>query len=464
MTHDDAFLEDIGANPDDDTPRLVYADWLDDHGQSERAEFIRVQCERARVPRDDPRVLWLRCKCPFAYPAGLPHLFPEMPRLAGLLRRERELHAGHAASWRAALPELKGVSWGAFERGFVGRARVTDVGMFLKHAGAVFAASPGGKVAFSQLDPRAPAELFASPHVGRIRSLGMSELALTPAFAGALAASPHAAGLTSLDLSGNPNLALMAAKALADSPYLSRLRALDLSGCRVNGKGVAALLGSPRLAGLSDLFLSNNALAPADVAALSPLAGLARLGALDLSRNALGTGSGFSQWTNFSRLTTLSLFDARLLDADVEQLAAAPALASVAALDLGVNGVTAVGARALARSPFAASLRALVLDDNRVGDAGATALAASPRLTGLTVLGLDNNGVGPDGVAALARSPHLANLVALDLSKNGVTDAAALALTESRSLGRLRVLVLSGNPFGKRAAGALRRRFGDGLW
>lgn len=40
--------------PDDDTPRLVYADWLDEHGQPERAEFIRVQCEMAAIPDPPP--------------------------------------------------------------------------------------------------------------------------------------------------------------------------------------------------------------------------------------------------------------------------------------------------------------------------------------------------------------------------------------------------------------------------
>src|SRR5215468_4094431 len=35
----------ILANPLDDTPRLVYADWLQEHGEEERAEFIRVQIE-----------------------------------------------------------------------------------------------------------------------------------------------------------------------------------------------------------------------------------------------------------------------------------------------------------------------------------------------------------------------------------------------------------------------------------
>jgi uncharacterized protein (TIGR02996 family) len=46
---DDAFLADIVEHPDDDTPRLVYADWLEDHGEEAQAEFIRVRCELARL-------------------------------------------------------------------------------------------------------------------------------------------------------------------------------------------------------------------------------------------------------------------------------------------------------------------------------------------------------------------------------------------------------------------------------
>jgi uncharacterized protein (TIGR02996 family) len=40
-----ALLNAILAEPDDDNVRLVYADWLDEHGEQERAEFIRVQIE-----------------------------------------------------------------------------------------------------------------------------------------------------------------------------------------------------------------------------------------------------------------------------------------------------------------------------------------------------------------------------------------------------------------------------------
>jgi uncharacterized protein (TIGR02996 family) len=52
---DAPFLAAIRAAPEDDAPRLVYADWLDEHGQSERAEFIRVQVELARRESADLR-------------------------------------------------------------------------------------------------------------------------------------------------------------------------------------------------------------------------------------------------------------------------------------------------------------------------------------------------------------------------------------------------------------------------
>ena len=48
MSDAPALLAAIRAAPDDDAPRLVYADWLDEHGDPARAEFIRVQCELAR--------------------------------------------------------------------------------------------------------------------------------------------------------------------------------------------------------------------------------------------------------------------------------------------------------------------------------------------------------------------------------------------------------------------------------
>lgn len=59
MTPEQAFLADILANPDDDTPRLIYADWLEEDGPNHRAELIRVQCELAKLPDmpDNPKLI-----------------------------------------------------------------------------------------------------------------------------------------------------------------------------------------------------------------------------------------------------------------------------------------------------------------------------------------------------------------------------------------------------------------------
>ncbi len=50
MNDHDALLAAIITNPNEDTPRLVYADYLQEQGFDERAEFIRVQCEIASLP------------------------------------------------------------------------------------------------------------------------------------------------------------------------------------------------------------------------------------------------------------------------------------------------------------------------------------------------------------------------------------------------------------------------------
>src|SRR5262249_15406970 len=49
-----ALLETIRAHPSEDSPRLVYADWLEENGECELAEFIRVQIERAERDEFDP--------------------------------------------------------------------------------------------------------------------------------------------------------------------------------------------------------------------------------------------------------------------------------------------------------------------------------------------------------------------------------------------------------------------------
>jgi uncharacterized protein (TIGR02996 family) len=48
-----ALLRAVVEDPGDVASRLVYSDWLDDHGEGERAEFIRVQCELAEMHTEE---------------------------------------------------------------------------------------------------------------------------------------------------------------------------------------------------------------------------------------------------------------------------------------------------------------------------------------------------------------------------------------------------------------------------
>jgi uncharacterized protein (TIGR02996 family) len=53
-----ALIAAIREAPDDDAPRLMAADWFEEQGgeaNTARAEFIRVQIQRANLPQDDIR-------------------------------------------------------------------------------------------------------------------------------------------------------------------------------------------------------------------------------------------------------------------------------------------------------------------------------------------------------------------------------------------------------------------------
>lgn len=48
-----ALLQTIFDKPDDDVARLVYADWLEEHDQAERAKFIRLQVKQVQMLREE---------------------------------------------------------------------------------------------------------------------------------------------------------------------------------------------------------------------------------------------------------------------------------------------------------------------------------------------------------------------------------------------------------------------------
>jgi uncharacterized protein (TIGR02996 family) len=55
MSDHQALLQSILDQPEDETRRLIYADWLEEHGDPDRASFVRVQCALAEQTPDDER-------------------------------------------------------------------------------------------------------------------------------------------------------------------------------------------------------------------------------------------------------------------------------------------------------------------------------------------------------------------------------------------------------------------------
>jgi len=53
MSDEAAFLAALRANPADDTTRLVYADWLEEQGEPEQAEYLRLVCTLVGVPDNE---------------------------------------------------------------------------------------------------------------------------------------------------------------------------------------------------------------------------------------------------------------------------------------------------------------------------------------------------------------------------------------------------------------------------
>jgi uncharacterized protein (TIGR02996 family) len=100
------FLAAIIAEPEDDSLRLIFADWIEDHGEPERAEFVRVQLELARIGHmhpladDEDRRIISRAK--------------------KLRRREQELSRQHHLGIHFFACEE--IHW---SRGFVSRVRLT---------------------------------------------------------------------------------------------------------------------------------------------------------------------------------------------------------------------------------------------------------------------------------------------------------------------------------------------------
>jgi uncharacterized protein (TIGR02996 family) len=105
MSDRDALLAAIHQAPRDDAPRLIFADWLDEHGDSDQAEFIRLQVEIDPYRRPDGDVdRWRRAAIDKHLDRSVPADFPpQLFRYAELARREHDILKAKRWEWLAPL-------------------------------------------------------------------------------------------------------------------------------------------------------------------------------------------------------------------------------------------------------------------------------------------------------------------------------------------------------------------------
>src|SRR4051794_9153561 len=89
-----ALLHAIAEEPSDDTLRLILADWLEDHGEGARAEFVRNQVQLQRLPEWDRRRTVLEARATQLFAENRERWLTGLPRLQGVRWNNRENFPG----------------------------------------------------------------------------------------------------------------------------------------------------------------------------------------------------------------------------------------------------------------------------------------------------------------------------------------------------------------------------------
>ncbi len=428
-TSEFALLEAIAADPENDVPRLVYADWLDQSSSSAaqaQAEFIRLQVRLARLEKGSPEAR-----------------LANENLLHALHQQEQELLETYKEQWLGPLSgvtAMDAVPERCFSRGLVERATLTV------------------------------AELFEHQHELGRRFPALRDLTLRHGWAAQLAQlgqCPLLAQLETLVLDARQDhqfdrLAFETPEAqlLARSQFLSRLRRLTLGWTHVGRVGGIALANSAGLPQLEELCVLEDTFGGSLVDILAHATGFPALAKLVLSHNqiVLDDIPLLVSSPLMRQIRELHLPGQSLGVRGLQILLEAGELEQLRYLGLGENRLTPPAVELLASSRRLAGLQGLDLSDNPVDDSSVKALLASPAMEGLQELSLARTDVTEEGVLTLAASPKSASLVRLDLRYTSLGDAAVEALCTSENLRQLRDLYPS-SQLSDASRGRLSRRF-----
>ena len=392
-------IEAIVEAPDDDAPRLVYADFLQTKGDP-RGELIQLQCQLAAAPDDDRR--------------------------RAIRIQENKLLAAHRDAWLAPLYALlrdATISY-KFElrRGFVEHAEIGIRALPLLDR--LIAVAPllrslrlfdDGTMEIPSKQPKLAGVLEQSAF-RRMIHLEISLPGAGNAAAREVAGATTLANLRALKLQMSvwgemltyfkaPPAELVlddvGATALAESPYLAKLESLDLDSNRIGLAGVFAIArGDWRL---RELVLANNAMRAGDV--------------LETKGLAAATLDVVLAGPALERLETLSLAGTTLDAKEIAGIVASPTFAQLRELDLERCHLGVAGITALCEAFALPALRRLRVERNSLCDAGALAVADCAALANLTSFEAGHNRIGQKGGTALATTPHFTNLERITLNE-----------------------------------------------
>jgi uncharacterized protein (TIGR02996 family) len=470
MTEQAALLAAIAAHPDDDTPRLVYADWLDEHrpdrvaspaaGPSARAEFIRVQCRLAAGAFADRD-------------------YPE------LVEREADLAAWlntHDPDQNSDLYDLiydgefDGGEWGVYRRGFVEVLDFDDWGddpaatmdNLVAAVGDGFSKCPGRTLRLRDAMAEEIVRLAEHKVFERLRGLYLDYLSegSEDESVAAIADSPRAAALRRLYLEFPVDADGCAA--MAESRHLTNLESLVI-GYPISARALKQFEGVRWFQNLRRLHLW---LSRGDALhVLSDLPPMPRLVSLTLGAESAAGPVALRRFATALRSFATSDAFPNLAHLDLDNLCLSadhvPLLSRarwpLRHLRLARNEIRKAGAEALTDAAFAHTLRVLDLRGCEITAGGVQALADCPALAGLRHLSLAENPVGTGGLEALAASPYLRNLRLLDLTQTNVARGPiggrdVAAFLDSLAMPELRHLKLAQLPVGLRGAKILANR------
>jgi uncharacterized protein (TIGR02996 family) len=419
MNRRQALLRALIDEPDDDALRLIYADCLDEDGETEadraRAAFIRLQCEAFRLDEYDPHRLDLE-------------------------GRAEPLLATHHEAWLAGLDRWS-INYhpSNFERGFpcMISVQVRDI---LDRGHELWTFAPFNRLDIwdhhDSWDGRFP-EFARCAHLSRFRELNLGGAPASAEELRPLLESPRVAGLTRLGF-----------YPWVDQPWLSALIVSPLART-LSSLGLATFDPTGDLRRLTDSGLLGR---------LDNLSFHGRRPWTAEASQALAAGAG-------ERLESFSWVADDLSGPALRAFLTAPPLRALHDLHIANIRFTPDNVSALAdwlASDRLPRLRSLSLAYNSLlGAAGAATLASCPGLARLRELDLTGSGLNRGAGLALARSPYLGNLRVLRLGSNRIPGTALTVLADSLPKD-LRVLELTG---GGSAAStkALTRRFGPGV-